>query len=871
MSESEEHPRLLNEFFKSLGEVDEESQKWKEYHEGIVKILELMFEFMASKSDLNIFKTHLYGSSVENLKNYSFDDVGDLDLLLFPGEDYVVDENMLEYSPTNTAYVKVRGEGYPFTEGVEYVSASDVKELYPFVDALRSGLTFFPRIAKVMASRLSEQSHVDFRVREDSDSPAVTCDFSLAADSRHIMSESFEQLKNLNFHNLDPSELEFIPAWLCAVRKVDYTPQHADVFDDFMQIAKGSVQSLCRNPSGIFHGMPNFIREIWYSERAKEIRNRISNIERGSQTESGSKPESNSAMAVTPEILVYDENVNNWSKCRQVENSTLSAEFAEKENVDREVDDEGTEGCGGGKNLSSNDMSNAERQVHESDIAESDGNLAELSEIQHTRQHQESGVRNLFSEDQIDAFFEWMMDEKAEDLLRFLETVEPPKGASFPTDESVNKHTQMFSIDIVPALQARGWPKVAREWINRKRKWPCRDSIHRIIQEGFHIVVKPPKSGGCSETDFRLSFSNAEYLLSKELNDIQRQCYRGLKKYYSVYLRTEPKSLATYHLKTIFLNTCEETGAEMWTEENRTACMMKLLENLHDALAKKRLMHFFITACNLFDVENIEAPLALESLVMKVEQFMRNPLEFSHELITRGEKRSEDVLSPEDALSRCHGEVTTEHDDGNDFGKEDMLRRKPKAPENATAVSKENEPSSLLEQAVQGAVATGMHDSRKTGTANLQSARFHELKEEYLETCLKLITIAVEGHGMEGLDPLEMSFVEGVKELINTYNLEPGRLFSKFEKVWSAVYLNMIVNSEVFTKTSMLVAMQQPIKVFKNKFSGNGVLGSPRDYSLFVPVDGLVNLQKRFKRILDSTKQKPSKQSIGNMDDIPLD
>lgn len=116
MSESGEHARLLDDFFKSLGEGDEESQKWKEYHESIVKVAQLTSEFMASRSDLNSVRTRLYGSSAENLKSYSFDDVGDLDFLLFPGEDYLVDENMLEYSPTSPAYVKVRGAGHPFLE-----------------------------------------------------------------------------------------------------------------------------------------------------------------------------------------------------------------------------------------------------------------------------------------------------------------------------------------------------------------------------------------------------------------------------------------------------------------------------------------------------------------------------------------------------------------------------------------------------------------------------------------------------------------------------------------------------------------------------------------------------------------------------------
>jgi len=39
MSEGNDQTRLLDEFFKSLGEVDEESQKWKEYHESVNKMM----------------------------------------------------------------------------------------------------------------------------------------------------------------------------------------------------------------------------------------------------------------------------------------------------------------------------------------------------------------------------------------------------------------------------------------------------------------------------------------------------------------------------------------------------------------------------------------------------------------------------------------------------------------------------------------------------------------------------------------------------------------------------------------------------------------------------------------------------------------
>ena len=180
-------------------------------------------------------------------------------------------------------------------------------------------------------------------------------------------------------------------------------------------------------------------------------------------------------------------------------------------------------------------------------------------------------------------------------------------------------------------------------------------TVHRIIQDGFHLVVKPPKSGGCPDTDFRLSFSRAEYLLSRELNDMQRQCYRALKKYHSLYLRTEPKCLVTYHLKTLFLHTCEKSGVGMWTEDNRTSCMMKLLENLHHALTEEFLRHYFITDCNLVDVDNIETPQVLDSPAEKVELFMRNPREFLPEP-TRGTR-------PLDVPSKCNNEATTKQVD----------------------------------------------------------------------------------------------------------------------------------------------------------------------------------------------------------------
>ena len=188
-------------------------------------------------------------------------------------------------------------------------------------------------------------------------------------------------------------------------------------------------------------------------------------------------------------------------------------------------------------------------------------------------------------------------------------------------------------IDFVPAFRSRGWPMAAREWIEREREWPSLDVVEKVIHEGFHLVVKPPKNGGNPDSDFRISFSHAEYLLSQEMNKVQRECYICLKKYHAAFFASNPKGLVTFHLKNLFLETIEETGAEMWTESNRTECMMKLFGKLLDALRQKKLPHFFVRSYNLFCIDYIESSEILESLADKVDQIIASPMQFAKKLI----------------------------------------------------------------------------------------------------------------------------------------------------------------------------------------------------------------------------------------------
>ena len=207
-------------------------------------------------------------------------------------------------------------------------------------------------------------------------------------------------------------------------------------------------------------------------------------------------------------------------------------------------------------------------------------------------------------------------------------------------DETEYESTDSALFEIIPAFLCLTWPMVAQEWSKRHRKWPSPDVVDKVIREGFHLVVKAPKNGGNPECDFRISFSHSEFLLSQEMNEIQRECYRCLKTYHRVYLSTEPKGLISFHLKNIFLRTIEETGGEMWMERRRAECMSKLFANLLKALRERDLPHYFVRSYNLFGKDYIEHPAILESLTRRVEQIMENPVKFAEGLIlvTQGKR-----------------------------------------------------------------------------------------------------------------------------------------------------------------------------------------------------------------------------------------
>ena len=336
------------------------------------------------------------------------------------------------------------------------------------------------------------------------------------------------------------------------------------------------------------------------------------------------------------------------------------------------------------------------------------------------------------------------------------------KEAANVTDFEKSSDHAKGGVDIVPAFKAPGWPMVAQEWIRRERKWPSQEVIDQILKEGFHLVAKAPKNGGNLECDFRISFANAEFLLSRELNEVQRECYRCLKKFHRAYLSTKPKSLVSFHLKNLFLQTVEETGAEIWTQSNRVECMMKLFRNLLEALRKRDLRHFFVRSYNLFSVDYIEDLNILEPLVEICEKINENPMQFVRKLTQR--QNSEQTKKEQN----CMPAFTTQGQ--SDVHQEVSCKGTKKEFKEAI-----NQESSLI-----------------------TSFRYHDLKDIFLSTSKEMTDLAFnDPHcSLQSLHSLEKSIIEDLREIEKYHIIQVADFPKMFDIYWDTAYFKLLFSQE---------------------------------------------------------------------------
>ena len=347
-------------------------------------------------------------------------------------------------------------------------------------------------------------------------------------------------------------------------------------------------------------------------------------------------------------------------------------------------------------------------------------------------------------------------------------TEQDPKEQQTPNNTPVTPIAGGF--DVVPALKCSGWPKVAMEWINRERYWPSPDIVAKVVHEGFHLVVKSSKKDIAPECDFRLSFSQAEYLLSQEMNDTQRDCYRCLKTFHRGYLKNAAeisssseeakslkttemsKGLVTFHLKNIFLKTIESTDPEMWNDDNRTECMRMLFGNLLEALIERDLRHYFVDSYNLFCEDYIDNPEILDYLAEKVVKIIDDP----------------------EGVAKCIDEKEKKLQKGDNAGK-------------GSGDGQSSSPS--LANSEQGRAAV-------QGNSGY---RYHDLKDTYLAVGQELIGMAFNEDPLLHIPDTEKCLVEHLRELVIKYKMTAEGFSQIIKCFWNSAYYR--VSHYFFTLT----------------------------------------------------------------------
>src|SRR6218665_3114270 len=164
-----------------------------------------------------------------------------------------------------------------------------------------------------------------------------------------------------------------------------------------------------------------------------------------------------------------------------------------------------------------------------------------------------------------------------------------------------------ITFDYVASIWCPQWPKEAKLWPNRRRKygWPTTAIIQEVVQNGCHVVNA--KHPAC-RNDFnqcRMSFSIAEVILLQSWTKVQQIVYHMLRFVVKRELikkdcPKEDEVLCNYHLKTLMLWSCDEISPEVWASLSVIKLCSNLLKKLANWLKDALIPNYFISQGNLF-------------------------------------------------------------------------------------------------------------------------------------------------------------------------------------------------------------------------------------------------------------------------------
>ena len=752
---NDEKTQELSLEFKSLGEQND-AQKWREHTQTVLFYFPKQMLRDLGKNTKNDILFRPYGSAAEDLKCIEPDDVGDVDIVIYPVSSHLmIHEELIEYLPENPMHVRIKGADHPvlkscLVEDTKYVATSVLKtfhpEIYGSLMTTVVDIIIFVTAGPLMIMTNPEPSCLlqsTYQLENKEASPALTFSFS----------RPLSRQPNNSFH-VYREGLKRMAHSFC---KLTGTEELAKVITDITQPTDVSYTDLDSKRLIILSEvLPRFLElfQNYQSYRAKTRHARFRSIAK-------SQPHNYKTQRKKD---VQGEQQSRGKNANLFQRTFLSCDGTKAQANTREFNsDERNRSTGNPDALDDRSETKSSGDLVESHILSQKEQLFVMQKDEspsYDSQRKKARGKRI-----LNPFLDHMI------ALSITEAREHSiKEAANVTDFEKSSDHQEGGVDIVPAFKAPGWPMVAQEWIRRERKWPSQEVIDQILQEGFHLVVKAPKNGGNLECDFRISFANAEFLLSRELNEVQRECYRCLKKFHRAYLSTKPKSLVSFHLKNLFLQTVEETGAEIWTQSNRVECMMKLFRNLLEALRKRDLRHFFVRSYNLFSVDYIEDLNILEPLVEICEKINENPMQFVRKLTQR--QNSEQTKKEQN----CRPALTTK-------GQSDVHRE-------VSCKGTEKEFKEAINQE----------------RISITSFRYHDLKDIFLSTSKEMTDLAFnDPHcSLQSLSSLEKSIIEDLREIEKYHIIQVADFPKMFDICWDTAYFKILLSREPNIRSRIL-------------------------------------------------------------------
>ena len=246
----DEKTQELSLQFKSPGEQND-AQKSRAHEQMILFYLVKQYLKDLLKDTENDILFRPYGSAAEDLKCIEPDDVGDVDIVIYPdSSNLMIHEELIEYLPENPMHVRIKGADHPvlkscLVEDKEYVATSVLKTFHPEIygrEVIRVvDFIIFATAGPLMIMTNPELSSLlesTYQLKNKEASPALTFSFSRPLN---------RQPNNL-FH-VYREGLKRMAHGFC---KLTGTEELAKVINDFPQLTNELYTYLDSNVASLF-------------------------------------------------------------------------------------------------------------------------------------------------------------------------------------------------------------------------------------------------------------------------------------------------------------------------------------------------------------------------------------------------------------------------------------------------------------------------------------------------------------------------------------------------------------------------------------------------------------------------------------------